>query len=152
MFSTYNYLFLFTLLSLVLVCSCNRDSLSDLRGEADQMIRSSKTLLFWVYDEIHVREIETIKSPKLHQKYRNCGAAYTKAINALIMSQDSLKSGDYKKLPHLAIIALEQTEYCDYIFMPPENETRFKNLSLKAISACKNVLEVARRLASGIPT
>lgn len=103
--------------------------------------------MFLTYDEIHVREIQTIRNPELNRKYKDCGVAYTNATNALIKSQYFLKSGDYKKLPPLANFALQQTENCDKIL--PQTETEFKKLSLKAIDVCKNVLEVTKRLASG---
>lgn len=139
MFSSFN-LFLFTFLSLILISSCTSP-----KEEADRAIQTAVTYLFLTYDEIHVREIQTVQNPDLNKKYKDCGVAYTKARNAMSKIQDFLKSGDYKKLPSLANFALQQTQNCDK-FMP-QTETEFKKLSLKAIDVCKNVLEVTKRLA-----
>lgn len=140
MSSSFNLAFLFTFLSLILISSC-----ASPKEEADKAIQKGITYVFLTYDEIHVREIQTIQNPGLNQKYKDCGVAYTGARNALTQSQGFLKSGDYKKLPSLANFALQQTQICDKSL--PQTETEFKKISLEAINVCKNIVEVVKRLA-----
>lgn len=122
-------------------------SLHDL---ARDTIRSSKTFLLLVYDEIHVREKETIRDPELNDKYHRCGVQYTSAINGIIQSINLLQSGDYQKLPALASLALKQTESCDMNFTPPGSEpSDFKSLNEKARDVCSVVLAVFKHLVSG---
>lgn len=122
-------------------------SLFDLAKDATQ---SSTTFLYLVYDEIHVREKQTLHDPVLHKMYNQCGSQYTEAVSALIQWQNLLISGDYKKLPSLASLALKQTQNCDANFAPPETEpAEFKSLNQQSVYICSIILALSDHLVAG---
>ncbi|KAK4390508.1 hypothetical protein Sango_2114100 [Sesamum angolense] len=123
------------------------ESLRDLGQSA---FFSVSKLVFFTYDEIHVREVKTVTDPVLNKIYHKCGALYTAAINALDKAKGFLKSGDFQKLPNLVSLALNQPALCDSSFTPPTVEPAdFKNLNNEARDACSVILAISNRLVSG---
>ncbi|PIN18097.1 hypothetical protein CDL12_09223 [Handroanthus impetiginosus] len=170
------YFFLFTLLTFLFCCShaanspdlitniCSKtlnptyclqflkplyrsgDSLRDL---AKDTIDSSSKFLFFVYDEIHVREIQSSKNTVLNDIYHKCGVQYTAATNAIRKGQNALGSGDYRNLSSLAALALKQAQNCELNFGGGVSEPAdFKNLNEKGRDVCSIVLAVANLLVS----
>lgn len=124
------------------------ESLLDLTRDT---VQSTAKFLFLVYDEIHVREIETIKEPILNRIYHKCGAAYTAATNSLIKAQQIVQSApDYHHLPSLASDAATQARSCDNNFTPAQPQpSDFLSLSKKAQNVCSIVLALSNLLVSG---
>ncbi|KAL0438914.1 UNVERIFIED_CONTAM: hypothetical protein Slati_2374400 [Sesamum latifolium] len=126
------------------------ESLRDLGQSAFDAVSQ---LVFFTYDEIHVREVGTVSDPVLNKIYHKCGAQYTAAINALDKSKGFLKSGDFQKLPNLVSLALSQPALCDSNFAPPTAEPAdVKRLNNEARDACSVILAISNRLASGKKT
>ncbi|KAK4425994.1 hypothetical protein Salat_1793400 [Sesamum alatum] len=124
------------------------ESLGDLGQSA---FDSVSKLIFFTYDEIHVREVgSSINDPVLNKIYHKCGGQYTAAINALNKAKAFLKSGDYGKLPNLVSLALNQPPLCDSNFTPPTQEpAEIKKLNNQARDDCAILFAISNRLASG---
>ncbi|XP_057775119.1 uncharacterized protein LOC130994102 [Salvia miltiorrhiza] len=125
----------------------NGDSLQTL---TQKTIPYTSKFLFLIYDEIRVREIQSIKNPTLNKIYHKCGEAYTAATNTVNESQTVLQSGDYQKLLSLASNALNQAQSCSKNFGMGESEpSDFKSLDLKGQNVCSIVLAMSKQLLAG---
>lgn len=175
-----HYLFLFTLISLTFLsldptAAKSSDLINDICFKAEDAshcleflkplyrpgesvldltrdtVQSSAKFLFLVYDEIHVREIQTIRDPILNRIYHKCGVDYTAATNSLIKAQQIVQSGaDYHELLSLASDAVTQSQSCDKNFTPAQPEpSDFLSLSKKAQNVCSIVLALSNILVSG---
>ncbi|VFQ78398.1 unnamed protein product [Cuscuta campestris] len=124
-----------------------------LLGLAQKTVESSVTYVRLVYDEVHVREIDTmLKNHELHNSFNKCGVAYTKAVNDLIDIGTVLKSGGggYRTVQSLVVNAVQEIDTCDKLFTPPNGEPfDFKELAGKARYVCGIVLALANHLIAG---
>lgn len=125
----------------------NGDSLQTL---TQKTVETSRKFLFLVYDEIHVREIQTIKNPTLNQIYNKCGEAYTAATNTLDQAKQIVQPANYQNLLNLATNALNQAQSCSKNFgMGVPEPSDFKSLDQKGQNVCSVVLAMSKLLLAG---
>lgn len=124
----------------------NGDTLQTL---TQKTVPTTTNFLFLIYDEIHVREIETINDPTLNQIYKKCGAAYTAATNSLDQANQSFQSGDYQKFLNSASNALNQAQSCATFFEKGSEPSDFNSLDLQGQNVCSIVLVMSKQLLAG---